>query len=92
MAWKVEVETLQDLKDHGMGLHAHCLALYAGHGAPLDIDKLIEQFGPDYVFINDKRIGPACVCQRCGHKGAKLTVTANLKTKWENPYLKAKGG
>jgi hypothetical protein len=92
MAWKGTVETLGDLKDHGMGLHAHCMAPYAGHGARLDLDKLIEQFGAGHVFVGDDRIERACVCKQCGHKGAKITVIANTKpTGWVNPYIKAKG-
>lgn len=76
------IETLADLKAHRMGLYASCTAQYAGHGAPLDIDMLIERFGPDYVFINEQRIGASCVCRKCGHRGAELRVTVGNGPSW----------
>lgn len=73
-----KVETLGDLRDHEMGLYAHCLAPSVGHGGPLDLGSLIEVLGEDYVFINDKRIGAACVCRKCGHQGAGITVVSSI--------------
>lgn len=70
----IYIQTLQDLKDHDMGLFAHCRAPFAGHGAALDIDMLIKKFGSGYVFINDRKIGAACVCRKCGFEGAELRV------------------
>ena len=86
--YKGTVETLGDLRDHGMGLYAACAAPNVGHGAKLDLDVLIEKFGEDYVYINDKRIGAACRCKQCGHLGADIRVTANTTP---SAYQKAKG-
>lgn len=68
--FRTKVETLGDLKASGMGLYAHCTAPNAGHGSPLDLDVLIRGLGEDFVYIDDKSIGRAAVCKRCGHKGA----------------------
>jgi hypothetical protein len=78
-AWNGTVETLGNLLDHGMGLYAHCARPGAGHGARLDLDMLIERYGEDYVYINDRRIAAACICQKCGHRGAKVNVVANTR-------------
>lgn len=75
------VETLGDLRDFGNGLYAHCLAPNVGHGGKLDLDMLIKRFGEDYVFINETRIGAACVCKKCGHVGASLRLISNTKTR-----------
>lgn len=72
------VSTLGDLRDHEMGLFANCTAPSSGHGSVLSLDKLIESYGEDYVFINETRIARACKCW-CGQRGAKLTVLANTK-------------
>lgn len=77
--YKGTIETLGDLKAHNIGLYAHCTALYSGHGGPLDLDKLIETFGADYVFVGDKRIGAACVCKVCGHRGAQISVVPDSR-------------
>lgn len=68
------LETLGHLRDMNVRIFAHCTAQYAGHGDWLDIDALIERFGEDYVFINETRIGAACVCRKCGHRGATLRL------------------
>jgi len=73
------VETLGDLRDHGMGLYANCTALNAGHGALLDLDALIARYGEDFVHVGSDVIASACVCRKCGHRGATLTVMANTK-------------
>lgn len=85
--FRTRVETLGDLRASGMGLYAHCTAPHAGHGSLLDLDALIRRLGEDFVYINDKSIGRAAVCKRCGHKGALLTVTANTKGGWISPYV-----
>jgi hypothetical protein len=36
-------------------------------------------FGEDFVFVRDTRIGRACVCRECGHRGAIIHLVANTK-------------
>ena len=75
------IETLGDLKRNGMGLYAHCTAPNVGHGSRLDLDALIDRLGEDHVYINDRRLASMLVCSKCGHRGARLTVTANTRTR-----------
>lgn len=70
----MRISTLSDLKRHGMRLYAACEAPNVGHGAYLDLDALIERFGPDYSYVDDGRIGRACRCQKCGHLGAMVLL------------------
>lgn len=77
MAGRGVVETLGDLRAEGMGLYAHCDAQGVGHGRQIDLDKLIQIFGEDYVYIQDREIGRRAVCVHCGHVGAKINVIAN---------------
>jgi len=79
VTYPLRIDTLGKLRATGGGLYAHCTALYAGHGAQLDLDMLIAQYGEDYRFVGDKRIAAACVCKRCGHKGATLRLTVNSR-------------
>lgn len=58
-----------------MRLWAHCLAPNAGHGGPLDLDRLIDRYGADYVVVGEKRIGARAVCSKCRHRGAMITVS-----------------
>lgn len=57
-------ETLADLKEHRMGLYAHCSAPGAGHGSELDLDFLIDRFGKDFVYINETQISRALVYKK----------------------------
>ncbi len=77
--YKGTIETLGDLKAHDIGLNAHCSAPDTGHSGPLDIDMLIERFGADYIFIGDRRIGAACVCKVCGHRGARVMLAPDTR-------------
>ncbi|RWC58881.1 hypothetical protein [Mesorhizobium sp.] len=84
--WKSKVDTLGDLRDHGMGLRGHCRAPNASHSRILDLGKLIGRFGEDYVFINDEEIGRQFVCSECGRTGGTITVVANTApTGWSPP-------
>lgn len=60
----ISIETLGDLKQHGMTLIGNCAGPNCGHGRPLDIDMLIDRLGADYVFVNDRLIGSNLVCSR----------------------------
>lgn len=70
------VTTLSDLQREGWHLTAHCQGRYCGNGRKMELAQLIARFGPDHVFINDARIPPLLVCQRCGHKGGSITISA----------------
>lgn len=71
------MSTLSEIKAAGEGLMANCAGLNCGHGKPLDLDMLIERYGPDYNVINETRIAAACKCERCGHRGARIHRIAN---------------
>lgn len=71
------VGTLAEVKANGEGLMANCRGPNCGHGKPLDLDMLIEWLGPDYSIINETRIGAACRCEACKHKGAAIHRIAN---------------
>ncbi len=68
-------DTLGKLRSGGYTLSAHCNGQFCGHGRALDLDKLIEQFGADYVIINETRIGKALVCSSCKHRGARVILS-----------------
>lgn len=82
--------TLSQLKAKGEGLAAHCNrpGLVCGHHKTLDLDMLIQRFGPDYSVINETRIAGALVCERCGYRGGRIMLIANTKP---NGYALAKG-
>ncbi|MCP4319414.1 MAG: hypothetical protein GY789_26355 [Hyphomicrobiales bacterium] len=67
----ISVTTLGDLRHEGWIVYAHCCARYCGRGRRLDLDMLIEIFGPQYVFIGDTRIPGRLRC-KCGHLGGTL--------------------
>lgn len=77
MAYRSTIETLGDLRSHGMGLYGSCGAPNAGHGRRLDLDKLIRLFGEEYTYINDREIARQFVCTQCDHVGGFLIVMTN---------------
>lgn len=76
--------TLGEMKEEDYRLVAHCQNRDCGHGQALDIDLLIERFGPDYVIVGERRIGAACVCSACGHKGAAITINPHVTAEYAN--------
>lgn len=87
------VQTLGDLKEHGMGLYAHCSAPDAGHGSKLDLDALIERFGYDWGYVGRlDEIGRRCVCKVCGHHGAHIKVVSKTPSAPINPYERNSNG
>lgn len=48
---------------------------FYGRGRKLDLDMLIERFGPDFVFINEIEISRRLRC-KCSHVGGTVRVTA----------------
>ena len=69
------MSTLADLKRENWTLYGHCTARNCGHGRAIDLDMLIERFGPDFVFINETGISRRLRC-KCGHLGGTVRVTA----------------
>ena len=86
------VNTLAKLKEHGMVLAGHCGHKDCGHARLLKLDVLIDWLGPDYVFVNEKRIAAAFKCEDESHRGGTIRVVADTRPPHMNPYLKAKGG
>ncbi|SDA39560.1 hypothetical protein [Mesorhizobium qingshengii] len=85
--WKGVVDTIADLRDHGMGLRGHCRAPNCSGSRELNLDKLIKLFGEEYVFINDKEIGRQFICTECGRTGGTITVIANtMPAGWSSPH------
>lgn len=56
-----------------MGLRGHCRFPNCSGSRQLDLDKLIQLFGKDYVYIKDEEIGRRFVCTRCGRTGGEVT-------------------
>ncbi|MBW8640330.1 CpaF/VirB11 family protein [Hoeflea sp. WL0058] len=74
----ISLETLSDFKrSNGITLYGNCGAHGCSHGRALPIDGLIERFGPDYVIIGETRIASALRCERCGHRGGVITISAS---------------
>lgn len=80
-AISAQMGTLAEIKARGEGLRANCGRpdLTCGHGERLDLDMLIDVYGPDYDLINETRIAKACKCKACGHKGVVIHLVANSK-------------
>ena len=58
-------QTLQQHKDEGSTLYAWCHDPICGHGDKLDLDQLIEQFGPDFE-VSAFTINHRLKCTKCG--------------------------
>ena len=71
----VVYSTLADYKAGGLNLWANCAAPRCAHGAKLNIDGLIDRFGLEYQPVGSSAIQASVVCQRCGARGATLTVS-----------------
>lgn len=89
--YTVSMTTLAELKRRGEGLMAHCGRFDCVNSKRLDLDMLIERYGPDYTIINETRIARACKCEACGHKGAIINLIANT-TPHHSPVSKPRGG
>jgi hypothetical protein len=74
--------TLAELKAHGMGLVASCGGPKCGHAWPLDLDVLIEIYGTDYTYNNERRIAFKLRCTRCKHLGGSLMVVADIRPRF----------
>ncbi|GAB5506098.1 MAG: hypothetical protein Rhirs2KO_12610 [Rhizobiaceae bacterium] len=71
------VSTLSDVARMGCQIWANCCGQNCGHGAKLDLEKLIERFGPDCPVSRPGGFLSRMRCTRCGHLGASPTLTPN---------------
>jgi hypothetical protein len=87
LTYPVEVEMLWQLKKLHMGLMGHCGSYCGADGCSycreLDLDLLIQRFGPEHVFVNDQWIARRIKCSRCGHKGGTITVKSDTRSQVE---------
>ncbi|RMX61768.1 hypothetical protein [Roseibium alexandrii] len=70
----ISLSTLGDLKAAGYGVVGNCTAANCGRGRRLDLQALFDQFGADFVVVNENRIAAALRCDQCGHRGGVLTL------------------
>ena len=76
LAYPLQIDKLWQLKKLGMGLMAHCASMGCSHCTELDLDVLMEVFGPEHIFVYCPRISESIKCTQCGYTGALLTVRA----------------
>lgn len=69
---QISITTLQEIRDNRYRLSANCQ--WCRRTEWLDLDKLIERLGPDYVVAGNDRFRRALSCTRCGRRQAQLTV------------------
>lgn len=67
------IQTLGELRDHQIDMWGHCIG--CGGGGRLDIDKLIERYGADFVYVGETAISKALVCRKCGRCGGNITLS-----------------
>jgi hypothetical protein len=71
----ISYSNLGSLKAHGGGLIAFCESRDCGHYAPIDLDKLISRFGPDFDIVDgDAQIRALLKCAKCGGKRLSVQV------------------
>lgn len=84
--YKGTVETLGHMKLTGHIFWGNCAAPGCSRGRKLDMDKLIAIYGEDFDYVEGgDAICAAFVCDRCRHKGGRLTMDG------QSSYAKAKG-
>lgn len=74
--------TLRELKERGDRIVFYCRADVArcSHSWEPSWDQLIQYFGPDADFTNDRAEFGRLVCENCGGRGAKIAVQPPLDT------------
>lgn len=71
----VIIQTIGQLREHGMTMTAYCEVRACPHGERLDLDALIERFGEDLDYVEQVwRITGRLRCRRCGHRGGRLII------------------
>ncbi|MEP3427968.1 MAG: hypothetical protein ABJN98_04745 [Roseibium sp.] len=79
----IAIETLADLRRHSYKIVAHCKTSNCSHSRVLDLDTLIERFGPDCHYVNNPAILNRLACKKeqggCGTKGGAITIMPRYK-------------
>lgn len=63
--------TLGAVRSLGYLIWAHCDRSGCGYGAELDLEGLIERYGPDVEAV---ALNGRLVCRRCGWRGGRITI------------------
>ncbi|WP_421983389.1 hypothetical protein [Roseibium sp.] len=77
----ISISTLQEIKDHGHQLSISCNRPWCNNYSYLDLEKLIDKFGPDYHATGNPDFVRRYICSRCGSKNVQLTVHAPWQRK-----------
>ncbi|WEX10260.1 hypothetical protein [Chelativorans sp. AA-79] len=71
------ISTIQDLIDFEYHVTAYCGRWpHCSRSNALDLKALRKRLGPSYVLAADSPFTRALVCQRCGHKGGEIRLSA----------------
>lgn len=70
------MSTLREMRDEGWSIVFYCTG-YCSHSWSPSWDQLIQYFGPDANFVTDRSGFARLVCEKCGTRGAKVTVHPN---------------
>ena len=74
MTRRTTIETLGDLRDHAMSLSWHCANVRCARLLGLTLDRAIELFSADQVYINWQPTGIKCAA--CGCHQTTMIVQA----------------
>lgn len=66
------IQTLSDLREHQIDMWGNCLC---GAGSKLDMDKLIERYGADFVYVGETKISAALECRKCRRRSGSITLS-----------------
>lgn len=72
MSYKTSIETLGDLRDHAMSLSWYCANERCARLLGLTLDRAIELYGPNKVYINWQPSGIRCA--ECGCRETRMIV------------------
>ncbi|MCE7026390.1 hypothetical protein [Jiella avicenniae] len=70
------IETLGDLRDHRMSLAFFCTGSKCGRELGLTLDRAIEIYGADQIYIDWTPSRPAIFCRECGCRRMRMIVQA----------------
>ncbi|MHA6687728.1 hypothetical protein [Mesorhizobium sp. A556] len=89
--------TLKSLIDAGVAVQAYCHASSCHHNQKLNLELLMDHFGPDFPAMATD-LEPKLRCSKCGGKKIGLIFTPDrdsiggFRLVEKNLYQKAKGG
>jgi hypothetical protein len=71
----MQINELGTMRARGFGLTAHCMGCL--HYGPLDLERLIARFGPEFNSVDGhEHILAVSRCARCGGKALELRLRA----------------